>query len=73
MIHVVPKIDRHQLPSHFSIRAALDEIKFYPYPPKIQQRLDCLKEMNAKVTEKYLIDQKSTYIVCRVPVLSLSL
>ncbi|XP_076760900.1 DNA methyltransferase 3 [Xylocopa sonorina] len=37
---------------------ALDEIKFYPYPAKIQQRLDRLKEKNAKVTEKYLLDQK---------------
>ncbi|XP_076394475.1 DNA methyltransferase 3 isoform X2 [Megachile rotundata] len=37
---------------------AFDEIRFYPYPPRIQQRLDHLKEKNAKVTEKYLSDQK---------------
>ncbi|XP_034189236.2 DNA methyltransferase 3 isoform X1 [Osmia lignaria lignaria] len=37
---------------------AFDEIRFYPYPSKIQQRLDQLKEKNAKVTEKYLLDQK---------------
>ncbi|XP_076176903.1 DNA methyltransferase 3 isoform X2 [Ptiloglossa arizonensis] len=36
----------------------LDEIKFYPYPNRIQQRLDSLKEKNSKVTEKYLLDQK---------------
>ncbi|CAK9825723.1 DNA (cytosine-5)-methyltransferase 3B [Anthophora retusa] len=36
----------------------LDEMKFYPYPPNIQRRLDDLKEMNEKVTEKYLLDQK---------------
>ncbi|XP_031774530.1 uncharacterized protein LOC100865871 [Apis florea] len=36
----------------------LDEIKFYPYPVKMQQRLDHLKEKNAKVTERYLLDQK---------------
>ncbi|XP_076235873.1 DNA methyltransferase 3 [Calliopsis andreniformis] len=36
----------------------LDELKFYPYPGRIQQRLDHLKEKNAKITEKYLLDQK---------------
>lgn len=36
----------------------LDEIKFYPYPSRVQQRLDYLKERNSKVTEKYLLDQK---------------
>ncbi|KAG9435492.1 DNA methyltransferase 3 isoform X1 [Apis mellifera carnica] len=36
----------------------LDEIKFYPYPVKMQQRLDHLREKNAKVTERYLLDQK---------------
>nr|XP_031834105.1 uncharacterized protein LOC116427656 isoform X1 [Nomia melanderi]XP_031834114.1 uncharacterized protein LOC116427656 isoform X1 [Nomia melanderi] len=36
----------------------IDEIKFYPYPARIQQRLAYLKEKNAKVTEKYLLDQK---------------
>lgn len=39
----------------------LDEIKFYPYPVKMQQRLDHLREKNAKVTERYLLDQKRTY------------
>ncbi|XP_053999263.1 uncharacterized protein LOC128887437 isoform X1 [Hylaeus anthracinus] len=37
---------------------SLDEFKFYPYPNRIQQRLNCLKEKNSKVTEKYLLDQK---------------
>ncbi|XP_068971944.1 uncharacterized protein [Bombus flavifrons] len=36
----------------------LDEIKFYPYPDKIQQRLNSLREKNAKITEKFLLDQK---------------
>ncbi|XP_071863421.1 DNA methyltransferase 3 isoform X2 [Bombus fervidus] len=36
----------------------LDEIRFYPYPDKIQQRLNSLREKNAKITEKYLLDQK---------------
>ncbi|OAD62475.1 DNA (cytosine-5)-methyltransferase 3B [Eufriesea mexicana] len=36
----------------------LDEVKFYPYPIKIQQRLEHLREKNAKVTEKYVLDQK---------------
>lgn len=41
----------------------LDEIKFYPYPVKMQQRLDHLREKNAKVTERYLLDQKRTYSI----------
>ncbi|XP_076675507.1 DNA methyltransferase 3 isoform X2 [Andrena cerasifolii] len=45
----------------------LDEIKFYPYPPKIQQKLDHLKEKNAKVTEKYLLDQKRESQAKKVP------
>ncbi|KZC12603.1 DNA (cytosine-5)-methyltransferase 3B [Dufourea novaeangliae] len=36
----------------------IDELKFYPYPAKVQQRLASLKERNARVTEKYLLDQK---------------
>ncbi|XP_043253455.1 DNA (cytosine-5)-methyltransferase 3B-like [Colletes gigas] len=45
--------------NHFSDEIeVLDEIKFYPYPNRIQRRLDSLKEKNSKVTEKYLLDQK---------------
>ncbi|KAL2724380.1 DNA (cytosine-5)-methyltransferase 3B-like isoform X4 [Vespula squamosa] len=34
------------------------EIKFYPYPTKIQERLDFLKEKNSRINEKYMLDQK---------------
>lgn len=47
----------------FLSATVLDEIKFYPYPSRVQQRLDYLKERNSKVTEKYLLDQKRT---CRL-------
>lgn len=46
-----------------SFSKVLDEIKFYPYPVKMQQRLDHLREKNAKVTERYLLDQKRTYSI----------
>ncbi|KOX74005.1 DNA (cytosine-5)-methyltransferase 3A [Melipona quadrifasciata] len=36
----------------------MDELKFYPYPNNIQRRLDTLRQKNAKITEKYLLDQK---------------
>ncbi|XP_076475736.1 DNA methyltransferase 3 isoform X3 [Bombus vancouverensis nearcticus] len=36
----------------------LDEIRFYPYPDKIQRKLNRLRKKNAKVTEKFLLDQK---------------
>ncbi|XP_014478590.1 PREDICTED: uncharacterized protein LOC106746476 [Dinoponera quadriceps] len=37
----------------------LDHLYFYPYPTKIQDRLDALKEQNVKATEKYVSQQKS--------------
>lgn len=51
------------IPFFFFRAKVLDEIKFYPYPVKMQQRLDHLKEKNAKVTERYLLDQKRTYSI----------
>lgn len=39
----------------------MDELKFYPYPNNIQRRLDTLRQKNAKITEKYLLDQKRMY------------
>ncbi|XP_076640893.1 DNA (cytosine-5)-methyltransferase 3C-like isoform X1 [Halictus rubicundus] len=37
---------------------SVDEVVFYPFPPKIEQRLAHLKAMNAKATEKFLLGQK---------------
>ncbi|XP_043676511.1 DNA (cytosine-5)-methyltransferase 3B-like isoform X2 [Vespula pensylvanica] len=34
------------------------EIKFYPYPAKIQERLDFLKEKNSRINERYMLNQK---------------
>ncbi|KAK2588190.1 hypothetical protein KPH14_004229 [Odynerus spinipes] len=33
------------------------EMTFYPYPTKIQERLDFLREKNEKITEKYMLKQ----------------
>ncbi|EZA48382.1 DNA (cytosine-5)-methyltransferase 3A [Ooceraea biroi] len=38
----------------------LDDLTFYPYPKNIQERLDVLKEKNAKVTEKFISSQRSS-------------
>ncbi|KAG7207015.1 hypothetical protein KM043_000904 [Ampulex compressa] len=43
-----------------ALDGSLDEMKFYPYPPKIQRRLNYLKEKNMKTTEKYVLSQKRT-------------
>ncbi|XP_011138454.1 uncharacterized protein LOC105182605 isoform X2 [Harpegnathos saltator] len=37
----------------------LDNLYFYPYPTKIQGRLDALKAKNAKATEQYILNQRS--------------
>jgi len=39
----------------------VDDMAFYPYPNNIQERLDNLKEKNAKVTEKFISSQRSTF------------
>ncbi|XP_067209119.1 uncharacterized protein [Linepithema humile] len=36
----------------------LDELTFYPYPTKVQQRLDELKEINSTAREKYASKQR---------------
>nr|ASM42032.1 Dnmt3b [Pogonomyrmex barbatus] len=38
----------------------LDDLTFYPYPENIQERLDALKEKNAKATKKYILSQRSS-------------
>ncbi|XP_033334169.2 DNA methyltransferase 3 isoform X1 [Megalopta genalis] len=40
------------------IQGTIDEVKFYPFPTKIEQRLAHLKDRNAQTTEKYLLDQE---------------
>ncbi|XP_026671296.1 uncharacterized protein LOC108627172 isoform X2 [Ceratina calcarata] len=38
----------------------LDEIRFYPYPSQMQDRINHLKRRNARAVEKYLEDKKRT-------------
>lgn len=36
----------------------VDALTFYPYPENIQERLDALKEKNAKATKKFISSQR---------------
>ncbi|XP_028049660.1 uncharacterized protein LOC105830581 isoform X2 [Monomorium pharaonis] len=45
----------------------LDDLTFYPYPEHVQERLDSLKEINAKATEKYIAKQKRESPVKELP------
>lgn len=38
---------------------AVDSLTFYPYPENVQEKLDALKEKNAKATKKYILSQRS--------------
>ncbi|XP_018313252.1 DNA methyltransferase 3 isoform X2 [Mycetomoellerius zeteki] len=38
----------------------LDDLTFYPYPENIQEKLDGLKEKNAKATKKFMSRQRSS-------------
>ncbi|XP_020290668.1 uncharacterized protein LOC109858126 isoform X2 [Pseudomyrmex gracilis] len=38
----------------------LDDLTFYPYPKYVQEKLDILKEKNAKTTQKYVSKQTSS-------------
>lgn len=37
----------------------VDDLTFYPYPENIQEKLDGLKEKNAKATKKFMSRQRS--------------
>ncbi|XP_029165493.1 uncharacterized protein LOC114936461 isoform X2 [Nylanderia fulva] len=39
---------------------SLDDLIFYPYPKNVQERVDVLKEKNAKATEKFISNQKNS-------------
>lgn len=45
---------------------AVDSLTFYPYPENIQERLDALKEKNAKATKKYISSQRGApfFYIC---------
>ncbi|XP_011876208.1 PREDICTED: uncharacterized protein LOC105566647 isoform X2 [Vollenhovia emeryi] len=38
----------------------LDDLTFYPYPENIQERLNVLKEKNAKATKKFIQNQRNS-------------
>ncbi|XP_070517519.1 DNA methyltransferase 3 isoform X1 [Cardiocondyla obscurior] len=38
----------------------LDELTFYPYPESVQEKLDALKEKNAKATKKFMLSQRNS-------------
>jgi len=48
----------------------VDDLTFYPYPENIQERLNVLREKNAKATKKFILSQRSmSFCICNFCVL----